>query len=248
MLKRSFSRSVPFIILSWVYMMRSFSVSRDTFKFIGITEEIFPIVLILLASFILGDKTEIELALVNGTPTSKLFFSKLIPIMVYTVIPIEIFLFIMPFKTDAEVDVTHVLKDQPIPQYVPENYAFYVAISILVTLIFFFAIFSLIRVITRNCYLAIFLNFAVGVGFDHFRAMILSNNVPLTTCLFDPLLGTYFIGNEVPGVYAEKYTELASMANVWTHNRLLIIGASALIFLITYLILRREKLHTGIGE
>lgn len=229
-------------------MLRTFSVGRDVYKFIGVTEYLFPILLILLCSFILSDKTEIELALVSGTPTSKLFFSKLLPIMVYTVIPIVTFLFILPFTPDAEADSSLVNINSPIPEYVPENYLFYVIISILVTYIFFFALYSLVRVLTRNCYLTIFISFASGIGLRSFSAMIVAGRLPLRACLFDPLLGTYFIGNTVPDMYAEKYAELTSMTNMWTQNRVLLIGISAVIFFVTYLILRREKLHCGIGE
>lgn len=248
MLKRSFVRSVPFILVSWIYMMRTLSVGNSVFKFIGYSEALFPILLVPLCAFLLYDRTEIELALVSGTRTSKLFFTKLVPVIVYTAIPMIAFLFIIPGRTQEAVDPTLVVKGSPIPEYVPENYRFYVAVSMLVTLTFFFALYSFIRVVTRNCYIPMLVCFGLGAGINSFSANVLTWHLPLTRCLFDPMIGTYFIGNEVPAVFAEKYPELAGMTNIWTYNRFLFIGISAVIFFITYLILRREKLHCGIGE
>ena len=135
-----------------------------------------------------------------------------------------------------------------IPEHVPDNYKLLTVVSVVVTVLFFFALYSLIRVATRNCYIPILVCFGLSVGIRSVSAAIVAMRVPLTNCLFDPLINSYFIGNSVPNIYAEKFPELELMTNVWTYNRLLFIGISAAIYFITYLILRREKLHCGIGE
>jgi len=200
-----------------------------------------------VCAFILYDKTEIELALVSGTKTTKLFFTKIIPIITYTLVPSIIFALMFKSDSYSEIDPEMVTM-KSIPEFVPVNYKLLTVISVAVTVMFFFALYSLIRVIARNCYIPILVCFGLSVGLRSFSAAIVAMRVPLTTCLIDPFINSYFIGNSVPNVYAEKFPELASMTNIWTYNRLLFIGLSVVIYLITYLILRREKLHCGIGE
>ncbi len=247
MLKRSYERSIPFFVVVWAYMLRTLTFSPDAYKFIDCTETMFYILLIPLCAFILYDKTEIELALVSGTRTTTLFFTKLIPLVTYTLIPSVFFALIFRSDTLAEVDPGRVTL-KSIPEYVPENYKLLTVISLVITVLFFYGLYSFIRVITRNCYIPLIACFGIGIGLRGFSAAIVAMRTPLTASLFDPFINSYFIGNAVPNVYAEKFPELASMTNIWTYNRLLFVGISALIYLITYLILRREKLHCGIGE
>jgi len=245
---RSFKRGLPFLIGTWVYMMRTFFIEKNAFTFIEITESFFPILLVPLCAFILYDKTEIELSLVHGTRTAKLFFSKLVPMMVYTALPIIAFLAIFPGGSTVKINYDLVLKDSSIQEYIPANFKLCIALSVLVTLTFFFALFSFIRVITRNCYITMLTGFGVGIGISGIRGVVCSWKVPFTYCMFDPMIDTYFIGNELPLAYAEKYPDLAGMTNIWTYNRLLFVGVSLLLFFITYLVLRHEKLHCSISE
>ena len=228
-------------------MMRTLALQQNAYKFIASTEMIFPILLVLVCSFILYDKTEIELALVNGTKTTKLFFIHLAPFVTYTLIPSVAFAFIFKSSTDGELDPTSVTM-QIIPEHVPENYKLLMIVSLVITIVFFYALYSLIRVITRNCYIPILLGFGVSTAVTSFSASIQAMSIPMTASLFDPLINTYFIGNTVPNAYAEKFPELSGMVHMWTYNRLFFVFLSALIYFITYLILRREKLHCGIGE
>lgn len=248
MFLRSFKRGLPFLIGTWVYMMRTFFIEKNAFTFIEITESVFPILLVPLCAFILYDKTEIELSLVHGTRTAKLFFSKLVPMMVYTALPIIAFLAIFPGGSTVKINYDLVLKDSTIQEYIPADFKLCIALSVLVTLTFFFALFSFIRVITRNCYITMLTGFGVGIGISGIRGVVCSWKVPFTCCMFDPMIDTYFIGNELPLAYAEKYPDLAGMTNIWTYNRLLFVGVSLLLFFITYLVLRYEKLHCSISE
>ena len=247
MLKRSYERSIPFFVVVWIYMMRTLTLSQNAYRFIDSTEMLFPILLIPVCAFILYDRTEIELALVSGTKTTRLFFTKIIPLVTYTLIPSVFFALLFSSDSYGEVDPGRVTL-KSIPEFVPVNYKLLTVISLVITVVFFFALYSLIRVITRNCYIPILVCFGLSVGLRSFSAAIVAMRVPLMTCLIDPFINSYFIGNSVPNVYAEKFPELELMTNVWTCNRLLFIGISAAIFFITYLILRREKLHCGIGE
>ena len=247
MLKRSYERSIPFFIAVWVYMLRTLTLSPNAYRFIESTEILFAILLVPVCAFILYDKTEIELALVSGTKTTKLFFTKIIPIITYTLIPSIFFGLLFHSDSHSHIDPGMVTM-KSIPEYVPDNYKPLTLVSMVITVTFFIALYSLIRVLTRNCYIPILMCFGISVGIRGFSAAIVAMRVPLTNCLFDPLINSYFIGNSVPNAYAEKFPELELMTNVWTYNRLLFIGISAAIFFITYLILRREKLHCGIGE
>lgn len=247
MLKRSYSRALPLILAMWAYMMRTLTITPDANKFVEATEMLIPIILVPICAFILYDKTEIELALVCGTRTSKLFFTKLAPLVTYTVIPHVVFALIFESYTDGEFPSSSVTM-RAIPEYVPENYKLLTIISITVTIVFFFALYTLIRVVTRNCYIPMLVCLGLSVTATSFRSLIVSMHIPMRYCLFDPQINGYFLGNTVPNAYAEKFPELELMTNVWTYNRLLFIGISAAIFFITYLILRREKLHCGIGE
>ena len=49
------------------------------------TEVIVPFLLVLTCSFILPEKNEIELALVCGTSSVKLFFTKALPVYLYSI-------------------------------------------------------------------------------------------------------------------------------------------------------------------
>ncbi len=247
MLKRSFERYLLFFLAVWAYMLRTLSLTPNAYKFIACTETMFYILLIPMCAFILYDKTEIELALVSGTRTTTLFFTKLIPLVAYTLIPSVFFALIFRSDSYAEVDPGRVTL-QSIPEYVPTSYKLLTVVSLIITVVFFYGLYSLIRVITRNCYIPVIACFGIGIGLRGFSAAIVAMRAPLTASLFDPFINSYFIGNSVPNVYAEKFPELAAMTNVWTYNRLLFVGISAVIYIATYLILRREKLHCGFGE
>ena len=104
MFTSSFKRSVPFVIAVGLFMMRTFTIDPNAFKFIGAFEGLLPLLLVPVCAFMLHDRTEIELAMVCGTRTSKLFFSKVIPIIAYTVIPCAFFSLVFKSRIDREID------------------------------------------------------------------------------------------------------------------------------------------------
>lgn len=247
MVKRAFVRSLPLFFAVWMFLLHTFALPHNAFRFIDGTEIVLSILMIPLCAFILYEKTEIELALVSGMGTSRLFFTKLVPLITYTVIPTVAFAFI--FKSDTMDELSPGLVTmEKIPEYVPDNYRILTAVSVAVTVLFFFSLYALVRVVTRSSYLPILICFGLAVGIRSFSASIQAMRLPLTYSLFDPFISTYFIGNTVPDTYAEKFPELAVMANAWTYNRVLFAALSLLILFVTHLILRREKLHRGFGE
>lgn len=247
MLIRSYEKHFPFFIAVWVYMLRSLAITPDAYRFIDITEMLFPILLIPMCAFVLYDRTEIELALVSGTKTTKLFFTKIIPIITYTLIPSMFFALLFHSDSYSRIDPALVTM-KSIPEYVPDNYKLLTLVSMVITVTFFISLYSLIRVLTRNCYVPILICFGLSVGFRGFSAAIVAMRIRLTSCFFDPFINSYFIGNSVPNIYAEKYSDLSRMMNVWTYNRLFFVLISVILFFLTYLILRREKLHCSLGE
>ena len=247
MLIRSYEKHFPFFIAVWVYMLRTLALTPDAFRFIDITEMLFPILLIPMCAFVLYDKAEIELALVSGTRTTKLFFTKIIPIITYTLIPSALFCLLFYSNSHSHIDPGMVTL-KSIPEYVPGNYKLLTLVSMVITVTFFIALYSFIRVLTRNCYVPILICFGLSVGLRGFSAAIVAMRIQLTNCLFDPFINSYFIGNSVPNIYAEKFSDLSRMMNVWTYNRAFFILVSGVLFFLTYLILRREKLHRSIGE
>lgn len=247
MLIRSYEKHFPFFIAVWVYMFRTLTITPDAYRFIDVTEILFPILLIPMCAFVLYDRTEIELALVSGTKTTKLFYTKIIPIITYTLIPSMFFCLMFHSKSHSHIDPGMVTM-KSIPEYVPDNYKLLTLVSMVITVIFFVSLYSLIRVLTRNCYVPILICFGLSVGFRSFSATIVAMRIRLTSCFFDPFINSYFIGNSVPNIYAEKFSDLSQMMNIWTYNRLFFVLISVILFFLTYLMLRREKLHCSLGE
>ena len=135
-----------------------------------------------------------------------------------------------------------------IPIYVPDNYKTYLVISALVTTIFFAALFLFLRVLTRNCYLPLGIGLIVWGGSCGLSEEIRGGTVSPAMCWLDPFISFNFIGDTIPNAMAEKYTDLASMTNAWTYNRLMFFGLAILLLVATWLLLRREKLHEGLGD
>lgn len=247
MLIRSYERHFPFFIAVWVYMFRTLLLEANAYRFIDTTETLFPILLIPMCAFVLYDRTEIELALVSGTKTTELFFTKIIPIITYTLIPSLFFSLLFHSSSYSNIDPA-IVTMKSIPEYVPGNYKLLILVSMIITVTFFIALYSFIRVLTRNCYVPILVCFGISVGLRSFSAAIVAMRISLTNCFFDPFINSYFIGNSVPNVYAKKFPELSNMMNIWTYNRVFFLCISVILLIVTYLMLRREKLHCSIGE
>ena len=221
----------------------SFLITHPKFAgYIEKTEVIVPFILVLLCSFILPDKNEIELALVCGVSTSKLFLYKALPIYLCTLLPSYVILALYEYTPyDGPVY-------ERIPIYIPENFKFYLAISLFVSITFFFVLFCFIRVITRNCYAPLFICIFLSSFFSMTSKNIQKGISDIKICLVDPFISSYMLGNEVPNAMAEQYVDLTILKNAWTYNRLIFLVITVVLFVITYLLLKREKLHKGFGD
>ena len=201
-----------------------------------------PTLLIALCCFILPNKYEIELSLVCGTKTPKLFFSKAIPVLLYTMVPMFILLFTYQF---IPYEGTYRPR---IPIFVPENYRLYAAVSLFVTVLFFFALFCFLRVIMRNCYAPIFLCMFANKYFYDLSKQIQKGAEDIRKSLVNPFISSYILGDTVPNAYAEQMDGMEIMRNAWTYNRIGFFALGVVLLIVTYFLLRREKLHKGFGD
>ena len=206
-------------------------------------ETVIPVLLTAFLSFILPNRFEIELGLVNGYSTLRLTFSKVIPVLVYT--------FMVAFAAVAVYRYTPYTSTEfktLFPIFVPDNFRIYTFISVFVIIQFFSSIFFFFRVLTRNCFLPVITDLLVLTAFSSISEGIRKGWTDMRMALIDPFITTYFVGNTVPNSYAEKYRDLSLMKNAWTVNRLIFLFLSMVLLAVTFLLLRREKLHRGLGE
>ncbi len=201
------------------------------------------VLLIALYSFILPNKFEIELGIVNGYSTLKLTIIKVLPILLYTIITSSISIAIyqyVPFNLTEYKSI--------IPLYVPDNFKLYTFVSVFVTILFFSSIYFFMRVLTRNCYLPVIIDLLIFSALSSVSEGVRKGLTDLRVCLVDPFISIYFIGNTIPNEFSEKYLELSLMRNAWTINRIIFLTFSVVLLAVTVFLLRREKLHRGITE
>ncbi len=194
-----------------------------------------PLILIPL-SLLLHDPFEIELGLVCGVRTSRLFVSKLLPFVIYGAVSVLAMILLVRDEPFVETEQLRAL----IPIVVPDNYKLLLAISVVVTLLFFASVVVFFRVLTRNCYAPVGMGLFVYLFFEAMNKDIRMLKTSLEYAIVDPFTSTYFIGNGV----ARK----EGLGKIWTHNRILFFFLSLVLFGASYLLLRREKLHENLGD
>ena len=201
------------------------------------------VLLILLFSFILPNKYEIELGLVNGYGTLKLALAKAVPVFVYalgtSLASVALYRY-TPFDLSGY--------KSRIPVFVPDDFRVYSFLSVALIVIFFSSVYFFLRVLTRNCFLPIIADLAVFSALSSFSDGIRKGINDLRLSVLDPFITTYFVGNAVPNGFADKYADLSALRNVWTVNRLIFLTLSVAFLAATIVLLRREKLHRGLGE
>lgn len=195
-------------------------------------EPIIPFLLLLPISFLLPDKYEIELGLVCGISTRKLMFSKLLPLLIYILINTCTIITLIPFTGTGY----SFQQNQIIPIYIPANYKIYLFASALITVSFFVALFLFLRVTTKNCYTPVGAGLMIYILYYNQNNNIRNGHSNIRTALFDPFISNYIISDEIPSKYY-------SIGNIWTYNRLLFLGLAVVMLAVTYVLLRREKLH-----
>ena len=204
--------------------------------FIDSTEFFIPFVLLLPISFLLYDNFEIELGLVCGVKTTKLLFTKFIAILLFAIT--AAFAMVALFEYEPYVPQQSKII---IPIHIPENYKVYMFISAFVTSVFFASLFLFMRVATKNCYAPVGLGVLVYTVFNGFNYDIHSGYSDIRSCLFDPFLSNYFMGDTV-------LTKYYRVGPLWTYNRLLFFGIAVALLVATFFLLRREKLHQGFND
>ncbi|MBQ6677927.1 MAG: hypothetical protein IJM71_07760 [Clostridia bacterium] len=214
-----------------------------SFGFIDMTEFTLAALMMILFSFLIPNKYEIELGLVNGCGTLKLALSKAFPVFVYSASTAMVFVAIYRY---APFDVEGVKTFLPIT--VPDDFRLYVFISVLVTALFFASLFFFMRVLLRNCYLPIFVDLTFLALMIFNSGSIKKGARDLRTCLFDPFITTYFVGNSLPNDISAQVERYSVIKNAWTYNRLIFLSFSLVLLAATLFLLRREKLHRGMGE
>lgn len=252
MLKKSFVRSLYIIPASAAVILFATFLWEPNYlitppQLSGFEKQIetaLPVLMIALYSFILPNKFEIELGLVNGYSTLKLVLTKAIPIFLYTILTSSFAIALYQYKRYDSNQFKSL-----IPIYVPEDsFKLYTYISVFVIVLFFSAVFLFMRVLTRNCFLPVISDLLIFTAFTSISEGIRKGYTDLRVCLIDPFITVYFVGNDVPNVYADQVEGMAMIRNAWTVNRLIFIFLSLVLLAATFLLLRRERLHRGLGE
>ncbi len=202
--------------------------------FIDFTEYIAPFLIIVPISFLLYNNYEIELAMTCGVSTVRLVFTKFAAIVVYMLASLYLMIGLykyLPFEPEQGTRIVY-------PIVVPEHYKIHMLISATVTVLFFASVILFLRVLLRNCYTSIVLGIVIYMAFEGMNESLKKGRVDVRRALFDPFVTNYFVGNEVPNRF-----KIDGMHNLWTYNRLLFLGIAVVLFALTWLLLKRERLH-----
>ena len=244
LLKHTYRAYIPYglaavaamLFASLIWFPQFLLVPPHLTSIIDSTEVAVPMVLLIPIAFLCHNPYEVELSMTCGMRTSKLVFSKFLPILTYTeIIMAALALLYRYIPYDPEIHGAALF-----PIYVPEHFRLYMLISTLVTTLFFASLFLFWRAVTHSNLLSL------GAGL-FFWSFFKTNNqdirfgmTGLGRTLMDPFISSYFIGDTIPNQLGIPY--------MWTINRLLFLVLSAVLLLATYLLLRRETLHRHIGE
>lgn len=250
MLLRSFKKSWFYLPLtlgfllfaSYVWYPGPVIVPGQMSGFFDYTEMSITALMAAFCCFVLLNKYEIELGLVCGVSTVKLFFSKVIPIFVYSLSPLYLVLALyeyVPYNGSIKPEIAI---------YVPENWKLYAGISIFVTFFFFFALFCFFRVLMRNPYVPIFLCLFFHSLFYSLTKNIQYGEADLMLSLVNPYMSAYLLSDTMCDKIATQHEQFALLMNGWTNNRIMFFAIGVMLLIITWLLLRKETLHKGFGD
>lgn len=199
---------------------------------VGALEMALPIMLCLPLSFLLHDKSVIELSLVHGVSTLRIFLAHLGAALTWSASGLLAVVLCLRFSPLNEQQI----KSLAFPPLIPEGVRWYILLSTLITLLFFVSVVMLVRVAMRNCYVPIFVVLLMfTVFYDRSRDLRMGGPDGMGRALLDPYMSTYVIGDAVPLQYG--------YGHLWTANRALFLGLTLIFFLISILLLRRERMH-----
>ena len=168
---------------------------------------------------------------------ARLTFTNHLANLLYTLIPCYIIVALYQYKEFFPAPDDRIV----IPIVIPENYKVYMLISVTVTVLFFSSVALLLRELMRNMFTPILMSICIYMGLGGNNANIHSGRQDIRAAIVDPFISNYILGDTVPNTYEMGFH------NMWTYNRLLFTGISVILLIITYLLLRREKLHESFG-
>lgn len=206
------------------------------FSFVSLLEMLIMFLVMIPVAFLLNDPYEIELGLVCGVRTTKLFLTKL-SVIVLSALSCEYLLIALVRYTPYVPAANSSFR---FPIVVPGHYRLFLLVSATVTTMFFIAALAFVRVLTKNSYVTVGFGLFLWFLFKESGDAIASGSASAGSALFDPFISRYFFGNDIPNMLGKPY--------LWTYNRLLFAGITVLLFVLTYLLLRREKLHEVSGD
>ena len=207
--------------------------------FMSCVETTAAIIVIAFGALLFHNRSEIELGLVCGVNTERLYFTRFAPMVMYTVAAMMLFLAyykVLPFSGPLAGELVYF--------YVPERVKLYAAVSMVVTVLFFASVCAVIRAVTRNCYITFFISFIVHSAFSELNKKIRLGTAPLGQCSVDPFMSSYIISDHVPSANES----LGLSPHVWTYNRLSFLALAIIFFVIAYILLKRENLHKGFTD
>ena len=218
--------------LSMLWMPQAAIMPYPSIGMMGRMELYLPLLFSLPLSFLLHDKSTIELSLVQGVRTLRLFavhfFSLLI--WMYTALLVIVLSYRSAPLSEEQMASTS------LPIHIPEQLKLYMLASVAVTLLFFCAIVVFLRVLLRNCYAPVgIVLFVFTMFYERSRSLRRGGTDGLGRALFDPFISCYLLGDRVPA--AEGFGHL------WSGNRLLFLSFAFVLLAATALLLRRERLH-----
>ena len=200
--------------------------------FVGALETVLPVLISLPLSFLVYDKSSIELALVHGLDTLQLFFTHLLSALFW--IQLSLGAVVLCYRTAPLTEDQ--LAQMTIPPLLPDTLRMHMFISIIVSVLFFASLVFFLRVALRNCYVpmvGVLLTFTLF--YERSRSLRMRGLGALRGALFDPYISSYIIGDALPQQYG--------FGTLWSANRLLFFDISLILLFASALILRRERMH-----
>ena len=237
-----FLSTAVFAVVTTIWMPTHLIVPPELVGFADYIVDIGVLLLIIPTAFLLYDNYEIELGMICGVSTSKLTLSKFFPILIYTTLPAYLMIYLYEY-----LPFTNYNQYKPvIPIYVPERFKIYLFISVTITYFFFASLFLLVRVTTRSCYLPVVIDLFFYTAFAVLNSQLHDGTADIRMSFFNPFISSSMIGNVIPNAYAAA--GVPHMENLWTWNHLFFLGAAIVLFAVTCVLLRREKLHENAEE
>ena len=212
-------------IVSLLWLPRPVILPFPLVGFVGALEAVLPVIISLPLSFLVHDKSSIELALVHGLDTLHLFFTHLLSALFW--IQLAFGAVVLCYRAAPMTEDQ--LAQMTIPPLLPDTLRMHMFISIIVSVLFFASLVFFLRVVLRNCYVpmvGVLLTFTLF--YERSRSLRMRGLHALRGALFDPYISSYIIGDRVPIKYG--------FGSLFFDISLILLFASALI-------LRRERMH-----